>query len=112
MSDNPIATESIDDGVRVKLHGEIDLSVSPQIRQQLLALLKDKPGRLVVDLSDVQYMDSSGVATLVEALQKQRRNKGKMVLYGLQPKVRGIFEVSRLDMVFEIVDDLDEALKA
>ena len=50
-------------------------------------------------------MDSSGVATLVEALQVQRRKGRKLVLCGLQAKVRSIFEISRLDRVFQITED-------
>ena len=70
-----------------------------------------EPGidRLVIDLSAVPFMDSSGVATLVEALQVQRRGSNKLVLCGLQPKVRSIFEIARLDMVFAIADDASAA---
>jgi anti-sigma B factor antagonist len=114
MSDTQpvVGVESLSDGVCITLTGEIDLSQSPVVRQQLMQIVADKPERLLVDLSNVSYMDSSGVATLVEALQAQRKNNGRMILYGLQPKVRGIFEVSRLDMVFTIVDDADAARSA
>ena len=70
-----------------------------------MAILKNKPAKLVLDLSGVPYMDSSGVATLVEALQTQRKAGNKLVLCSLQPKVRGIFEIARLNMVFDIVSD-------
>lgn len=100
------------DGVMVSISGEIDFSRSPELRSELLAVLGGKPGRLVLDLSGVPYMDSSGVATLVEALQVQRKAKSKLVLCGLQPKVRGIFEIARLNMVFIIVDDAESAAKA
>jgi anti-sigma B factor antagonist len=102
-------TESFAEGVCVVIAGEIDLSRSPELRTGLLQVAKDKPRRLVVDLSNVPYMDSSGVATLVEALQQQRKNQGKMVLCGLQPKVRSIFEIARLDMVFSIATDVEAA---
>jgi anti-sigma B factor antagonist len=101
--------EKLADGVCVALAGEVDLSRSPELRSALLELVKTRPVRLVVDLSGVPYMDSSGVATLVEALQQQRRHQGKMVLCGLQPKVRSIFEIARLDMVFTIVEDPGKA---
>ena len=107
MSQDQIITnqERLADGIFVTLGGEVDLSRSPELRSALLDLLKTKPQRLVVDLSGVPYMDSSGVATLVEALQAQRRHGGKMVLCGLQPKVRSIFEIARLNMVFTIIED-------
>ncbi len=71
-----------------------------------------KPGRLIIDLSQVPYMDSSGVATLVEAMQIARRNKTELILCALPSKVFSIFEIARLDMVFKIVDTLEEAKSA
>ena len=96
---------SIDDGVVITPEGEIDLIRSPQFRAELIELLDQGTGRLIVDLSQVPFMDSSGVATLVEALQVQRRKGRKLVLCGLQAKVRSIFEISRLDRVFQITED-------
>ena len=90
--------------------GEIDLSRAPSLRQFMTETLSDQPPVAVVDLTDVPYMDSSGVATLVEAMQHARRYGGKLILCGLQDKVRSIFEIARLDMVFTIVDSADEAL--
>jgi anti-sigma B factor antagonist len=112
-NDNPIEqTEPLADGALMKLRGEIDLSQSPEVRVGLLELAKAKPARLVVDLTDVSYMDSSGVATLVEALQQQRKHNGQMILCGLQPKVRSIFEIARLNLVFTIVEDRAQAIEA
>jgi len=73
---------------------------------------RQQPGRLIFDLCDVPYMDSSGVATLVEAMQVARRYRGVVVLCGLHERVRSIFEIARLDMVFKIVDSVDDALLA
>ena len=55
-------------------------------------------------------MDSSGLATLVEAMQIARKSQGKLVICALQQKVRSIFEIARLDMVFKIVNTRDEAM--
>jgi anti-sigma B factor antagonist len=107
-----IASESLDDGQYLALSGDIDLSRSPAMRQELLHLAEKGWQRLVIDLSDVSYMDSSGVATLVEALQQQRKHGGRMILCGLQERVRSIFEIARLDMVFTIVDSKREAMDA
>ena len=71
---------------------------------------KVNPGRLVIDLSEVPYMDSSGVATLVEAMQVARRRNQKLILCSPQEKVKAIFEIARLDMVFKIVGSRDEAV--
>lgn len=97
--------EPLPDGVCVALAGDIDLSTSPAVRQGLQDIAAAQPRRLVIDLSGVPYMDSSGVATLIEMLQRQRRHQGKLVLCGLQPKVKSIFEIARLNLVFTIVQD-------
>lgn len=106
------ASESLPDGRYLALSGDIDLSRSPIMRQELLQLAERGWQRLVIDLSAVSYMDSSGVATLVEALQQQRKHGGRMILCGLQQRVRSIFEIARLDMVFTIVESKEEALEA
>ncbi|MCC7145998.1 MAG: STAS domain-containing protein [Phycisphaeraceae bacterium] len=104
--------QTLPDGILVQLAGDIDFGKAPDLRVQLMQQLQTNPKRLIVDLSKVSYMDSSGVATLVEALQGSRQAGGKMVLCNLQPKVRGIFEIARLDQVFTIVADQKSAEKA
>lgn len=107
-----IETEPIDDGTVLRPIGEIDLSCAALLRRKLSQVQDSKPARLIIDLSEVPYMDSSGVATLVEAMQVARRSGSKLVLCALQDKVRSIFEIARLDMVFAIVESREEAAKA
>ena len=104
--------QTIEDGVVLKVEGEVDLIRSPQLRVELMQVLDGGVSRLVIDLSGVPFMDSSGVATLVEALQIQRKKSSKLVLCNLQQKVKSIFEISRLDMVFIITDDIESATAA
>ena len=104
-----IETETIEDGMVLRPIGEIDLSCAALLRQRLSKVQNSQPARLIIDLSQVPYMDSSGVATLVEAMQVARRGGSKLVLCALQDKVRSIFEIARLDMVFAIVESRDEA---
>jgi anti-sigma B factor antagonist len=94
------------------LEGEIDLHVSPQIAASLANLVASKPVRLVVDLSRVTYIDSSGLAVLIEAMQNVEDYGGKFAIAGLQDQVRPIFEVARLDQVFTIFPHVDAALAA
>jgi anti-sigma B factor antagonist len=93
------------------LKGEIDLHVSPSVTASLNAMIEKKPKRLVVDLSGVTYIDSAGLAALIEAMQKVEGYGGKFLLAGLQETVRSIFEISRLDRVFQIFPDADTALR-
>jgi anti-sigma B factor antagonist len=92
------------------LEGEIDLHVSPTITASLNAMIEKKPKQLVVDLSRVTYIDSAGLATFIEGMQKIEAYGGRFALAGLQETVRSIFEISRLDQVFQIFPDVDAAL--
>ncbi len=107
-----IKSEELPDGVLLAPSGEIDLARSPSMRAQVAEAMKRSPKRLVIDLSGVPYMDSSGVATLVEALQSTRKAGAKLLLCALTPRVRSILEISRLDTVFTIVQDRAAALAA
>ena len=94
------------------LEGDIDLHVSPVVREALNAMIKKKPERIVIDLSRVTYIDSSGVAALILAMQEVEAYGGKFFLSGLQETLRLIFETSRLERVFRIFPDVDAALAA
>ncbi|CAN5738168.1 STAS domain-containing protein [soil metagenome] len=91
----------------VTARGDIDLSGSPLLRQELKKLAGK---RIVVDLTGVPYMDSSGLATLVEAMQGARKNGGQIMLVGLNDRVRSIFSIAKLDTVFKIAANVDDAL--
>jgi anti-sigma B factor antagonist len=94
------------------LEGEIDLHVSPRISSALGAMIEQKPQRLVVDLSKVTYIDSSGLAVLIEGMQNVEAYGGKFILAGIQENVKPIFEIARLDQVFIIFPHVDAALAA
>lgn len=99
------------DAVIVAIRGEIDLHNSPELRTELLSLLsKQAPKRLVLNLSQVPYMDSSAIAVLVEMLQKMRRVSGQIFLTDLQPRVKGLLEIARLGTIFKVVADEQAAL--
>jgi len=99
------------DAVVASLRGDIDLHNSPQVRTALLKFVDDnKPKKLVLNLGEVPYMDSSAIAVLVEALQKMRKTGGKVFLTNLQPRVKGLLEIARLDSIFSVVATEEEAL--
>ncbi len=99
------------DAVIAEARGEIDLHNSPELRSALLRILaKGLPRRLILNLSQVPYMDSSAVAVLVEALQKLRPSGGRVMLVGLQPRVKGLLEIARLDTIFVLAADEQQAL--
>ncbi len=100
----------VDKAAIVDVSGDIDLNRSLDFQQRLLSVLDERPERLVVNLADVSYMDSSGVASLVKVLSRARKSKTQFRLLSLQERVRSVFEITRLDTVFEIHDTQEEAL--
>ena len=92
--------------------GAIDLHVSPEIRASLRAMIDKKPKRLVVDLSKVPYVDSSGLAVLIGAMQSLEHDGGVFMLAGAQEAVRMILESARLDQYFHMFPHVDAALAA
>ena len=96
----------------VPLEGEIDFHLSAQIAAKLRTLIEDKPEKLVIDLSKVTYIDSSGLAVLINAMRRVEAYRGKLYLVGMQEALRIIFETLRLDQVFRIRRSAVDALKA
>jgi len=94
------------------LEGEIDLHVSPNLSASLQMMIEKKPKQLIVDLARVSYIDSSGLAALIEGMQNVQQYGGTFALVSLQEPVRTIFEIARLDQVFKIYSDVNTALAA
>lgn len=93
--------------------GAIDLHVSPELRASLRTIIdEEKPKRLVVDLSRVPYIDSSGIAVLIGAMQSLEHEGGTFLLAGAQDAVRMIFESARLDQYFRLFPDVEAAAAA
>lgn len=95
----------------IDVTGDIDMGTSPGLRKTLMDSLKRAP-RLVVNLRDVRYVDSSGIASLVEVLKEARNTQKRLVLFGLNKAVREVMQLTRLAKVFEIRETEEEALQA
>ncbi len=99
----------VEDKLLIKLDGDIDLARCATIRKRLLgAVAKGKD--LLVDLSAVTYIDSSGVASLIEALQVANKNDTALRLFSASSQVVRVFELARLDQVFPMYADMDAAM--
>jgi anti-sigma B factor antagonist len=94
------------------LKGEIDLHVSPGIAVSIAGVTATRPARIVVDLTDVTYLDSSGLAVLIQSMQNVQEYGGAFALAGVQEDVRAVFEMARLDQVFQIFPDVGSAVAA
>ena len=95
----------------VALTGDVDLQSSPGVRQKLLECL-EKSKRLVADLGAVSYIDSSGLATLIEYVQKAFKFRGQFALGGVSVRLRTVFDLARLGEVFPIHDSVEAAKAA
>lgn len=103
---NGIEQETVDGCTLIRLRGEVDLSWSQQVRQAILKALEQSP-RVGVVLSEVSYIDSSGIAALVEGFQNSRSKGSIFALVAVSDAVRAVLELARLDRVFPIVPDVD-----
>lgn len=99
------------DLIVVALKGEIDLEFSSDMREVLLGAVGDARG-VVVDLSRVSMIDSSGIASLLEAFQNARKRGKDFVLAAVDDSVLRVLKLARLDTVFHIENDVDAAKKA
>ena len=93
--------------------GAIDLHVSPELRASLREIIDgEKPKRLIVDLSQVPYIDSPGIAVLIGALQSLELEGGVFMIAGAREGVRMIFESAKLDQYFRLFPDVEAATAA
>ncbi len=108
-----ISTRQLGKATIVDVSGDIDLYNSPEVRKVLLAALREERApRVIVNLREVRYIDSSGVASLVEGLKVSRELGSRLVLLGLSQAVRDVLELSRLNKVFEVCDTEEQALRS
>ena len=95
----------------VDVVGQIDLGNSPALRKTLLDSLQGAE-RVAVNLFAVKYIDSSGIASLLEVFKEARQSKKRLVLFGLSGAVLQVLQLTRLTGVFEIRETEEQALQA
>ena len=105
-----VTRENVGDAVVVALEGSVDIYSSTELRGELKVALDNETPRLVVDMAGVSFIDSSGLATLIEALQRIKAYDGNLALCNLSKTVTGVFELANLDSIFDIKSSRDAAL--
>jgi len=106
-----ISVRHVDKITIFDVSGDIDLATSPELRKALLRELKElRMPRVVVNLQAVRYIDSSGVASLVEGLKASRDVGSRFVLCGLNTRVVEVLRLSKLRSIFEVCDNEEQAL--
>lgn len=91
--------------------GEIDIATAPSLRERLHNLLAEDKHRLIVDLDDVGFLDSTALGVLVGALKRARMEDGEVRIACAQPRVLKVFEITRLDSAFDLFDSVDGAVR-
>jgi anti-sigma B factor antagonist len=89
-------------GEEVRLQGELDLSTAAQLRDELARLAADGATRVTIDLSDLAFIDSTGLSVLITALKRLRQQGGDMILRSPTPSTRKVLEITGLTEVFSI----------
>jgi len=98
-------------GAVVRLHGSLDVYSSPELLAVLAAELNDGNRLVIVDMAGLEFIDSSGIATLAEGLTWSRHGNGRFVLTAISPRIMDVFSLARLDDMFEIAEDCDSVLE-
>ena len=107
-----IKHERIDGALVCMLDGEVNITTSPELRKAFEGIIKNNETKVLIDFSQVGYIDSSGLATLIEMLQRLKKSGGKLVFCNMSQKVKNVFEITKLDKLFSICESRDEALKS
>ena len=89
--------------------GEVDVATAPRLRERLVDLVGEGNHRIVVDLENVDFLDSTGLGVLVGALKRVRTHDGDLALVCTQPRILKVFEITGLTKVFSIHRSVDEA---
>jgi len=98
------------DVIICNIDGDVDIDSSPELRKTFNELIADKAKKIVLNLAKVSYIDSSGLATFVEFLKLAKGYGGDIRLANLTEKVKGLFEITKLDRIFKVYSTPEEAV--
>lgn len=111
-TDVELSSQQMDEQTAVlSIGGEVDLYTVPQLKEEILELIERGVRRLVVNLSDTQYLDSTALGALIGGLKRLREREGELRLASPQPRIRKLLEITRLHNVFDVCDSVSDALK-
>ncbi len=96
----------------IELSGEVDAYTSARFREIMLDIIDSDGANLVINMTDVEYIDSSGLGALVGGLKRVSERDGKIVIVCDKPQVKKVFEITGLEKVFPIYDSVEDAVSA
>jgi anti-sigma B factor antagonist len=94
----------------VSVYGELDVATAPELREQLIQLVGEGRTRLVLDLDGIDFLDSTGLGTVVSALKRVRTHGGDLRLVCTQARITRLFEITGLDKAVPLLPTLDAAV--
>ena len=111
-----ITVEDVNNGSMVRISGEVDLSISPEVKEKILEQIEINkkennftiPKCVYADLSEVTYIDSSGIASLIHSHQHSAKSGVNFYLFKTSPSVLKVIQLARLDSIFKLVDTVQE----
>ncbi len=112
MSEMDLTERTVEGVSAVGLTGELNIHTAPDLRRLLMKYVKKGEQNLMLDLTGLKFMDTSGLATLIEAQLKVEKYGGRLVLFGLDAQIREVFDVTRVSKLFRIYATEEEALEA
>ncbi len=106
-----LVTREEGDWTILAVRGEIDIATAPSLREKLHSLLAEGHQNMVADLDEVTFLDSTALGVLVGVLKRARTEGGDLRIVCNQPRVRKVFEITRLDSAFDLCTSVDDAIK-
>src|ERR1035437_4771439 len=104
--------DKLDDISLFLLKGDlIEKGQALQMLYEVDRFVEKQENRFILNLSDLRYMNSTGLNILINVLTKSRKAGGDVAIFGLSPKVRELLAITKLDHIFNIADSLEEAMK-
>lgn len=94
------------DAVVVAVAGELDALAAPQLDEHLTDLVAESPGVVVVDLTEVEFLDSTGLGVLIKALTGLRENGGELSLVATSPRILKVLSITGMDQVMNVGDSV------
>jgi len=96
----------------VAVRGEIDLFTAPELKQKLTDAIESGKNRIVVDLTDTTFLDSTALGVLIGAVKRLRSREGALVIVNIDQNIAKTFEITGLDQIFTILSTRDDAIAA
>jgi anti-sigma B factor antagonist len=107
-----LTARSLDDRTVLEVGGEIDVYTAPSLREKIVSLVEAGTTMLIVDLTHVEFLDSTGLGVLVGALRRLRGVNGSFGVVCDQERLLKIFRITALDSVLTIYDSVESASAA